>query len=279
MEVSMKVNVACIQMKPVFCDKKKNVERMCDFIDKTMETYPNTQLIVFPELVTTGYECEDKFEILAENIYDEDAFSVKIIREYARKYIVHIIYGFAEKCEEVSKLYNSQILIDGQGEILGTYQKVHLFDTEKIWFYPGDKYQVFDTAIGKLGLFICYDASFPEVARILALKGADILVNSTNWEKPSVTDMDMIMSARALDNTTFLVCCNRVGIEKKLDFFGHSRIIDPLGRVVKKQDNEIEDIVHGELDFDYMEQVRNNYYTMLKERRPDTYGLLIDKEI
>lgn len=273
----MKVKVACIQIRPVFCDKKQNVEKMCSFIDKTMKKYKDTQLIVFPELVTTGYECEEKIFDMAEYPYGDNSFSVKTMRACAKKYGVHIIFGFAEKKnEEGLTVYNSQILIDNRGDILGTYQKVHLFDTEKKWFQPGDAYKVFDTEIGKIGLFICYDASFPEVARILALKGADILVNSTNWEKPADMDMDMMMSARAFDNTTYLLCCNRVGKEKKLDFFGHSRIVDPLGRVVKKQDDEIEDIIQAELDFEYMNQVRNNYYTMLKERRPDTYGLIAE---
>jgi len=250
---------------------------MCDWIDRTMSKYPDTRLIVFPELATTGYECGEDFKELAEDIQDPESHSVKIMKSYAYKHHVHIVYGFAER-DAISSdiLYNSQILIDAGGQVVGTYQKVHLFDSEKEWFTPGQTYKVFDTCIGKLGLFICYDASFPEVARILALKGADILINSTNWEKPTVIDMELVMQARAFENTTFLICCNRVGSDKDLSFFGHSRILDPLGTVLAKQDDEIEDMLAADLDFDRIADVRSHYYTMLRERRPDTYGLLIE---
>ncbi|MDF2614495.1 MAG: carbon-nitrogen hydrolase family protein [Clostridia bacterium] len=272
----MPVKVACIQTAPLLCNKEVNVQKMCDWIDKTMSKYPGTQLIVFPELATTGYECGENFKELAEDIQDPESYSIKILRSYAYKYHVHIVYGFPERDSIKNDIiYNSQILIDDEGQIAGTYQKVHLFDSEKKWFTPGETYKVFDTCIGKLGLFICYDASFPEAARILALKGADILINSTNWEHPTFIDMELVMQARAFENTTFLICCNRIGRDKDLSFFGHSRILDPLGGVLTKQDDETEDVLAADLDFERMSYVRGHYYTMLSERRPDTYGLLI----
>lgn len=271
----MRVKVACVQMAPVRYQKQLNVQRMERYIHQVMAMDPETQLIVFPELATTGYECANSFFDLAEAVDGEPAHSISVMRGLCKAYQIHIIYGFAEKASDGSnRIYNAQILIDDAGMIVGTYRKVHLFDTEKQWFTPGDTYQVYDTAIGKLGLFICYDASFPEVTRILALKGADILINSTNWEKPSVVDMEICMTARAFENTTFLICCNRVGTDEALTFFGHSRILDPLGRIIVKQDEEIEAILTAELDFNKMAHVRSHYYTMLRERRPETYGLL-----
>ena len=86
--------------------------------------------------------------------------------------------------KEEDILYNSQFFLDDTGVLLGTYRKVHLFDSEKKYFTPGDQLKVFDTKIGRIGLFICYDAFFPEAARSLAIQGVDLLVNSTNWEKP-----------------------------------------------------------------------------------------------
>lgn len=89
--------------------------------------------------------------------------------------------------KEEDILYNSQFFLDDTGVLLGTYRKVHLFDSEKNYFTPGDQFKVFDTKIGRIGrigLFICYDAFFPEAARSLAIQGVDLLVNSTNWEKP-----------------------------------------------------------------------------------------------
>ena len=86
--------------------------------------------------------------------------------------------------KEEDILYNSQFFLDDTGVLLGTYRKVHLFDSEKNYFTPGDQFKVFNTKIGRIGLFICYDAFFPEAARSLAIQGVDLLVNSTNWEKP-----------------------------------------------------------------------------------------------
>lgn len=274
----MKIQVACVQTAPILYEKTRNIEGMCRYVEHVMAAAPDTKLIVFPELATTGYECGDAFADLAEDIDDPDSQSIQSMRAWAKACKVHLVYGFAEKAKVHGGrdcLYNAQILIDDTGEVVGVYRKVHLFDSEKKWFTPGDAYDVFETKIGRLGLFICYDASFPEVARILALQGADILINSTNWENPSIIDMEICMTARAFENTTFLICCNRVGQDEKLSFFGHSRILDPLGKVIVKQDEEIEDILIGELDFEQMAYVRDHYYTMLKERRPDTYGLIL----
>ena len=131
---------------------------------KAMESHPDTQLIIFPELAVTGYQCGKNFKDLAETA-TINSTSVKKMSALAKEFHVHIVYGMAEKEEDI--LYNS-----------------HLFDSEKNYFTPGDQFKVFNTKIGRIGLFICYDAFFPEAARSLAIQGVDLLVNSTNWEKP-----------------------------------------------------------------------------------------------
>ena len=271
-----KINVACIQTQPKMCQKEYNLNHMQELLINTMKKNPNTQLIVFPELATTGYQCQDEFYNMAE-VADEESFSVKIMSELARKYNVYIIYGMAEQDPLNKKIiYNSQMFIDNKGDILGTYRKVHLFDSEKSWFTPGSEFKVFNTDIGRIGLFICYDAFFPEVARILAIKGVDLLVNSTNWEKPYDYDMDMVMSARALENTVYLACCNRIGEDTTLGFFGHTRILNPLGQVISKVDEEVEGIAYATIDYAKSKSMKKEYYTMLTERRPELYSQLSD---
>lgn len=269
------MKVACIQTAPRLLDKGANVHIMCEWIEKTMIKYPNTQLIVFPELSTTGYQCEAHFEKLAEDISDPNAFSISKIKSYAKRFQVHIVYGFPEKetreGTQLVQVYNSQILINQHGEITGVYRKIHLFDSEKKWFSAGDTFKVLETDIGKIGLFICYDAAFPEVARILTLQGADVLINSTNWEKPYDLDMAVYMQARALENTIYLICCNRIGTDTTLSFFGQSCILNPLGQVMIEQKKEVEDVLIADLDMDHMKYLRSHYYTMLQERRTDTY--------
>ena len=136
--------------------------------------------MVFSELATTGYECGEKFKELAE-VIDDKSETVQAFSKVALKHNIHIVLGMAERdANDPEILYNSQLFISNKGEIIGTYRKIHLFDTEKDWFTAGTEYKVFDTEIGRIGLFICYDASFPEVSRILAIKGAELLVHSTN---------------------------------------------------------------------------------------------------
>ena len=144
--------------------KEENLSHMETLLRKAMESHPDTQLIVFPELAVTGYQCGENFKDLAETA-TIDYTSIKKMSALAKEFHVHIVYGMAEKEEDI--LYNSQFFLDDTGVLLGTYRKVHLFDSEKNYFTPEDQFKVFDTKIGRIGLFICYDAFFPEVARIL----------------------------------------------------------------------------------------------------------------
>ena len=122
-----------------------------------------------------------------------------------------------------------------------------------------------------IGLFICYDASFPEVSRILAIKGAELLVHSTNWNKPDDFDMDMYVAVRALENTVYIACCNRIGKDKSLDFFGHTKILDPTGRIISEIKGEVEGYTYASLDYGRINKLKENGYTMLSERRPELY--------
>ncbi|MCB2295217.1 carbon-nitrogen hydrolase family protein [Clostridium algoriphilum] len=272
--IFMKFNVSCVQMKPERYDVKRNIKTMCGFIDKVMEENANTNLIVFPELITSGYECHEEFHKIAEVACESD--SIKIIGQAAKKYKTNIIFGFPERdAENKEVLYNSAAFVNEKGELGGTYRKVHLFDTEKKYFTPGRDYPVFDTSFGKIGVMICWDTAFPEVARIYALKDVDLLVVSTNWEKPYSDDWDLVTSARAFDNCVYLAAANRIGNDDKLSFFGHSRIVSPLGKSIAELNEEIEGVISAELDLQVPLKLREEYYTFFKDRRPDTYDLLV----
>lgn len=274
----MKINVTCVQMEPVLGDVPKNLEKMSAFIRQAMAERPETDLIVFPELITSGYECGNDFQRLAETVPDGEA--AKTMGALAEEFKVHIVYGFPERDADKSQiLYNSVALIDDTGSVKGVYRKVHLFDSERKYFQEGSEYHVFDTAVGKLGLMICWDTAFPEVARSLALKGADLLVVSTNWEKPYLTavetnnqqDWDLVTRARAMDNCMYLVSANRIGYDETLGFFGRSNIIGPTGEAVAELLEEKEGMVSAELDYELPMKLRTEYYTYFRDRRPATY--------
>jgi len=272
----MRTNVSCVQMEPVMFNVTANLNKMIQFIDRVMAESPKTDLIVFPELITSGYECGNEFQNLAETAPDGE--SMKLIGAYAKKYKVHIIYGFPERDPFVRDvLYNSSVFIGSDGEVIGIYRKVHLFASEKSYFRPGCDYPLFDSPIGKIGIMICWDTAFPEVARAYALQGADLIVISTNWEKPYCDDWDLITRARAFDNTIYVAAANRIGFDVTLGFFGRSKIMGPLGVPIKELNEEVEGIISAELDYMLPIKLRYEYYTFFKDRRPDTYKILTKK--
>ncbi len=286
----MKFRVSCVQMQPKLGDKEYNLKKMEGYIEEVMTRYPDTRLIVFPELATTGYEGEpEQFQEMAETIPDGE--SMKRIGALAKKYHTHIVYGFAERDAILTDvLYNAALMIDENGDVLGAYHKVHPFADEKRWCRAGASLPLFDTVLGKIGIQICWDTAFPEISRCYAIKGADLLVVSTNWENPyeipgwthesetnpHAEDWDLMTAARAFDNTLHLVAANRIGSDGKvLSFFGRSKILDPRGKTIASLDQEVEGIISAEIDTALTQQKRTEYYCFFKDRRPDVYGDIV----
>jgi predicted amidohydrolase len=269
----MTITVSVVQIEPVLGDKQRNLSKIEQYIREAAKQAKNPDLIVLPELINTGYECGELFYDLAETFPDGE--STQLVGKLAKEYKSHIMFGFAEEDSlKRGVLYNSVALVDHSGKPLGVYRKVHLFGGEMVYFRPGSEYPLFHTAIGKIGIFICWDTLFPEVARIYALQGADLLAIATNWEKPFAKEWDFMTSARAFDNTLHLAAANRIGHDRTLGFFGHSRILDPLGSVICSIDEEIESVASARIDLDRTRKLRAEYWTQLRDRRPDTYGAL-----
>lgn len=270
----METTVSVVQIEPVLGDKSSNLDKIEDYIGSICEHNEKTDLIIFPELITTGYECGDSFYRLAESF--PDGPSIQRLSKIAASCNTCLVVGFPEKSTaDESVLYNSAACIDRKGNPLGVYRKVHLFGGEKKIFSPGNQYPIFKTAFGRLGVFICWDTLFPEVARIYTLKKADVLVVPTNWEKPFSREWDLMTAARAFDNTLHLAAANRIGFDKTLGFFGHSRILGPLGETIKALDAEKEGFATARIDLEKTKQLRAGYWTQLQDRRADTYRALL----
>jgi predicted amidohydrolase len=256
-------------------EKEKNIDKICAYIIKIMTEKPNTDLIVFPELATSGCEGDKpEFDRLAEYYGKGESFCR--IGELAKKYQVHIIYGYPQRDDQVMDvLYNAIALIDSGGEAAGNYQKVHPFGKEVLWMRPGHEFPVFDTKIGKIGIMNCWDTAFPEVARIYALKGAQLLTSSANWEDPYFEDWDLCTKARCLDNILPMAACNRVGKDIQLSFFGHSCILSGVGKIVSGLMEPVEGCVYGEVDTEETRLKRTTYYTYFTDRKPGLYGEIV----
>jgi omega-amidase len=271
-----KVNVSCVQMKPILADYDGNIDRMVEFFNQIMDQRPETDLIVYPELITSGYECEkSQFRQFAESV-ESGGKSIDLFKKLCKERNVTVVYGFPEKDPTLTDvLFNSAIVIGSDGEVMGSYRKTHPFAAEILWCRPGSDFPIFETPFGKIGVMICWDTAFPEVSRIYAIKGADLLVVSTNWEKPYTDDWDLMTKARAFDNTLHLVASNRIGEDKELGWFGRSKIIDPLGKEIEALDEEIEGVIHAQLDLGITEKLRSEYYTFFKDRQPAIYSDII----
>ncbi|MEC1716944.1 nitrilase-related carbon-nitrogen hydrolase [Schinkia azotoformans] len=182
--VTEKITAAIFQTEIVPLDKKQNLAKHKQLIEETVTNLRQKgnklDLVVFPELAMTGTVAGIPIEEimgLAETVND---IFIKQYRDLAKRWNIHIVLGFLEK--EKSLLYNSAIVIDEFGEVIGHYRKIHLNEEEKRWATPGEKIEVFDTnSIGRIGIMIGNDAAFPEVSGILAVKRADTIIIPSNW--------------------------------------------------------------------------------------------------
>ncbi len=169
------------------------------------------------------------------------------------------------------RIYNTAYVID-RGELVASYRKLHLFSTmqEDRFLAAGDGTLVAETSIGRLGVAICYDLRFAELFRKLALEGAEIICLPAEWPKPRQEHWNTLLRARAIENQLFVVASNCCGVQGKLDFFGHSQLISPLGHLLAVAGEEETELL-AEFDFAEMETYRQQI-DILGDRRADIYG-------
>ncbi len=221
------ITVASVQMRPVLGQVEDNLVKMTDFISK-IASQQKVDLIVFPELVTSGNELGVRFTEIAQRVPGP---SVNLIAQRAADYGVYIAFGMVMKERVESVLYNTAVLIGPDGELVGTYNKVHLHGEERMAFREGFRLPVFDTEIGQIGLMIGWDLAFPEVARSLMLDGAEVLGVLAAWETSEMDEWRTYVKARAYENALYIVGANRAGEDVTLSFGGESMIVGPRGKV------------------------------------------------
>ncbi len=213
--------VAAAQYDLKLGDKKENLSRAEKFVSKAASK--DVDFIVLPEYVSTG-SVPERFKELAEPISGD---TVTELLHMSEKNNIHIVASFIE--EEDGQNYNTAILTDPKGELLAKYRKIHLFMDEKRYVKNGTEIVTAETEFGKVGLMICYDGVFPEVARRLAIEGVDMILVPANWPDPFEYQWQLALSARALDNQLWIAAANRIGADDKFTYFGKSRIVNPYG--------------------------------------------------
>ena len=258
------MRVAVVQTNPIFGEVKNNVQDALAMMESA-----KADLYILPELFNTGYNFIDQAEV---NTFAEsaDGWTFKMLSECVKEKTCYIVYGFAERAD---KIYNSSALIGHKG-LVGIYRKVHLFDRENIYFAPGNLgFPVFDLPFGKIGMMICFDWLYPESARSLALKGAQLIAHPANLVLPFCPDA---MVTRCLENHVFTATANRIGEEKRgdgrLKFIGTSEIVAPNGSILCQLGEHKASIETVEVDLSFADdKIINEHNDLLKDRRVDQY--------
>lgn len=272
-------------------DIEKNIKRL-----KTNIAYCAEQgatLIVLQELHNTLYFCQEEntnnFE-LAEPIPGP---STEIFGKLAKELAVVIVTSLFEK-RATGLYHNTAVVFEKDGTIAGKYRKMHIPDDpayyEKFYFTPGDTgFEPIQTSVGKLGVLVCWDQWYPEAARMMALKGAEILIYPTaiGWENTDsqeekerqINAWKTIQKSHAIANGIPVISVNRTGFEPDpsgktdgITFWGNSFICGPQGEIIKQASSDKEENILGSIDMERSEQVRR-WWPFLRDRRIDGYDL------
>jgi len=224
-EEGQSVLVAVGQFEPRPGDVRWNISRVMELASQA--GVRGADLVVLPELVTTGYYMFDRFRELAEPL---DGPTVTILHELARRYDLHVVLGLVEQGDD-GNVYDSAVLVGPPG-LVAVYRKIHLWDTENSVFTPGGKVVAEDTggALGRLGLLVCYDLEFPDTAEEVGAAGASLLAAPAAFS--NLTLWKATLEARARDLGVPIVAANRLGHELDSDFCGHSSVVDADGTVL-----------------------------------------------
>ena len=263
------MKVGFYQYRPVFGNVSQNLNKVVTKLDNIQ-----ADLIVLPELAFTGYYFKDRSEVktLAED--PARSTTVDALSALCKKGKFHLVTGFTEKAKD--KYFNSALLVGPKG-VEHVYRKIHLFNEEKIWFDDGDiPLQVNSIGNVRIGMMVCFDWIFPEVTRVLALQGADIICHPSNLV---LGYCQQTMLTRCLENKVYAITTNRYGYDKRphgnLRFTGHSQIVAPGGKLIYRARSQRDELLV--MDIDPM-LARDKSITplneVLRDRRPQYYSAI-----
>ncbi len=262
------MKVGYFQFDPVFGEVKRNLDAVSERLMKI-----ECDLLVLPELFNTGYQfvSADEAKALSEDI--PGGPTTRRLIELARARRMSLVAGLAERA--VDRVYNSAAVVGPSG-LVGVYRKTHLFSEETLWFSPGDTgFPVFDIGPARVGVMVCFDWFYPESARTLALKGADLIAHPSNLVLPHCPDA---MVTRCLENHVFAVTCNRIGSEerggkKKLTYIGNSEVVTPNGNILSRAKPDQAELAIVEIDpLEARSKRITPYNDLLAGRRPEFYS-------
>ncbi|WML41381.1 carbon-nitrogen hydrolase family protein [Neobacillus sp. OS1-2] len=251
-------------------DKFANLEKAIEYISKAKGL--GADFVILPEFFMAL--ATPKSGVLPVDVAEPlDGPFVTGLMEAARQNEIYVVCGLYEsKPDDQKRAYNTTVLINRSGQLVHSYRKTHLYDAfsyhESDTIIPGDnQYKIVETEFGKIGLMVCYELRFPEIARQFALQEADILVVPAGWVAGPMKEdhWQTLIRARAIENTLFVCGANLVG-----DIFtGRSVIVDPMG-VIQASGGEEETLILSDIDLDRIQRVRGKLPSV-KNRKPEFY--------
>jgi omega-amidase len=263
------MKVAAAQISCVLGDRAANLRKVREFTSRAKRA--GAELIVFPEMIDTGYSMPAIKEHAA--VWKEGA--VPELQKIAKELVIGIMCGISDRDGE--SIYNAQVFVDPNGEIVAKYRKTHLVTAtpldERSCFSPGNEFVSCKIDKFNIGLTICYDLRFPEVCRALAVgHNVNVFVTSSAWPSVRMEHLQVLARARAIENQCYLILANRVGTDDGVTFCGGSTIIDPSGAILAAASAEREELVEAEISNDVIDSARS-HMAVFTHRRLDLYKL------
>lgn len=269
--------VAGVQMDVQLGQKPQNLARIEDFVREAHRR--GAHLAVFPECALPGY-CFDSLDEARPHAEPVPGPSTQRLTATCRESGVFVVVGLLEAAGDL--IYNACVLIGPEG-VVGHYRKVHLpyLGIDRFAAHGQGPLAVYDSGGLRVGMNICYDGSFPEASRVMALEGADLIVLPTNWPPAACCFASHVINTRALENNVYYLSVNRVGEERGVRFIGQSRMCQPSGDTVSEANPEGEDIFYADIDPAIARQkhlIRDpgkHEIDRIRDRRPELYGRLV----
>jgi predicted amidohydrolase len=265
------ISLLLAQTGPKLGNKQRNLKQISEQAARARKK--NVDLLIFPELHLTGYMMRDEVSHMAESI---PGLSTRKVESIAKEQGVHIIFGIPEESEVKGVIHNTAVFVGPKG-LIGRYRKIHLpthsvFE-ERRYYRPGQEAPVFKTALGTIGLSICYDLYFPELTRLQALQGAQLIVCISASPGLRRRFFEGFCLSRAMENAVYLAYVNRVGIEEGLQFWGGSRVIAPNGSVLAQCKYDVEEFQICKVDLDEVSRARA-FIPTIKDLEPGLFDQL-----
>ena len=272
-----KIKIAAVQIDPKITENSKNLDKI--LLETRTAADNGSDLIVFPECALTGYVFTSREEAIPfmETI---PGSRIDKLAACCQELGVHIVVGLLEI--DADRCFNAAVLMGPQG-LVGKYRKNHLpFLGVDRFLDPGDEpFRVYQTPVGNIGLHICYDCTFPESVRVMALQGADIVALPTNWPQGREKVAKFVINTRAYENKVHLVAVDRVGRECGVGFIGRSTIVDAWGDTLVQASSDKEEIIYAEVSLAEARQksivFKPGEFVMdfIHDRRPELYSEVI----